>query len=146
MEALLNSIWLVVALGLFAIWRTHWLPAFQTRRRDFAVRTSFLALVCALALLFPAISLSDDLHPELVGLPATKSSLVMAHSTASSRVDLQGLPASHFGVFGLPAAPVRLLPLLVAEGLVAVFSIRRLVAFAVVPGASRAPPSPLLVS
>jgi len=61
MELLLNLAWLVLAL-LASI-------AFVRRRRataghfPVAYGTAFLALACALVLLFPVVSASDDLHP-----------------------------------------------------------------------------------
>jgi hypothetical protein len=61
MELLLNLAWLVLAL-LACI-------AFARRRKEVAgysrvsYGTSVLALACALVLLFPVVSASDDLHP-----------------------------------------------------------------------------------
>ncbi len=105
METLLNAIWLAIAVALFFIWRTRWLPDVVVRRKHaWEARGSFISLVCALALLFPAISLSDDLHPILIGLPGTKSSFVMAHSAAPSSSDSHSSSPAHSGVFGLPVA------------------------------------------
>jgi hypothetical protein len=64
MELLLNLIWITLALGAFVA---------LARRRQISFRTdrvlrvndvkALLALFCALALLFPVVSASDDLHP-----------------------------------------------------------------------------------
>ena len=63
MEALLNTIWLLVTLGAFACWRPGRTCAFRRSRRNINLLTVF-ALACALVLLFPVISLTDDLHAE----------------------------------------------------------------------------------
>jgi hypothetical protein len=61
MELLLNLSWVAMALAAFF--------AFAHCRRDFSgagrmpYGTALLALACMLALLFPVISASDDLHP-----------------------------------------------------------------------------------
>lgn len=59
MELLLNLIWLAVVLGTtvkFALWMAR---GGCDGRRTWLVAT---ALVCVLALLFPIISITDDLH------------------------------------------------------------------------------------
>ncbi len=68
METFLNLIWLVIALGAGAVWRYQWLPK-RLAPRSRAL-PEFVALICALALLFPSISLSDDLHPVIVAVDA----------------------------------------------------------------------------
>jgi hypothetical protein len=67
-ETFLNLIWLLIALAALAVWRYRWLPN-RVASRSRAV-PEFVALVCALALLFPAISLTDDLHPVIVAVDA----------------------------------------------------------------------------
>lgn len=59
MELLLNSIWLVIALGSVCVWRGVW------RRGKTPSRREWVALATLLFLLFPVISLTDDLHEEL---------------------------------------------------------------------------------
>ena len=56
MELLLNIVWLIVAAA--ALWR--FLGSASTSRKQFLVALG--ALVCSLLLLFPSISVSDDLH------------------------------------------------------------------------------------
>jgi hypothetical protein len=68
METILNLVWLAITLGIAAVWSLRWLPARRHPRRR-AVRDA-VALGCALALLFPAISLTDDLHPAIVAVDA----------------------------------------------------------------------------
>src|SRR6516225_7337794 len=61
MELLLNLVWLALALLsflLFAIKRKT-----TVRHSHVSFGTALLALACALVLLFPVVSASDDLHP-----------------------------------------------------------------------------------
>src|SRR5579862_2272152 len=68
LEALLNIAWLVVSLGAVWLWRYRW----TLSRRDprHSTKMEAVAMVCALALLFPVISLTDDLHPEIIAVDA----------------------------------------------------------------------------
>jgi hypothetical protein len=68
METILNLLWLFVTLGIVGVWTLRWLPA-RRRPRTRALREA-VALLCALALLFPAVSLTDDLHPQIVAVEA----------------------------------------------------------------------------
>jgi hypothetical protein len=60
MEAFLNLLWVLIALGALGTWRGCWMRERRSQRRD-PVR-EWAAVVCALVLLFFAVSLSDDLH------------------------------------------------------------------------------------
>lgn len=60
MELLLNLLWLVIAVGSVVIWRGMW------RRGKAPSRFEWVALATMLFLLFPVISLTDDLHEEVV--------------------------------------------------------------------------------
>jgi hypothetical protein len=54
MELLLNLLWVILALPALLVWR----------RRPAAARSSGIILLgCLLALLFPIVSVTDDLHP-----------------------------------------------------------------------------------
>jgi len=112
MELLLNAIWAAVAITLSLVWRVRWLPELRdcsTERRKWQ---SFIGLVCVLALLFPAISLTDDLHPTVMALTDTKSLYCAAHADNSaspatrSHSPLQGfagiIRVSRFRVAVLP--------------------------------------------
>jgi hypothetical protein len=63
MESFLNFLWVLMALGALGMWRACWMREHPVRRRD-PVR-EWAAVVCALVLLFFAVSLSDDLHASL---------------------------------------------------------------------------------
>ena len=97
MELLLNLVW--VTLALSGLW------AFLRRRRSggWTARVPYLkallAIACVLVLLFPVVSVSDDLHPtQAVFEDATKR----IHQVAASWQHVQG------------TAPVGMLPALLA--------------------------------
>lgn len=58
METLLNLVWLGVSATLLLICGTHVARARQIRSRTMAA----IALVCLICLLFPVISMTDDLN------------------------------------------------------------------------------------
>jgi len=60
METILN-LWLAIALAMFGRWA---ISGTHVRRPENRLLLEAIALVCALALLFPVVSLTDDLHPE----------------------------------------------------------------------------------
>jgi hypothetical protein len=61
MELLLNLLWLMLALPAALIWRRQpQLPQSSAKRSG---SHSLVLLGCLLALLFPVVSVTDDLHP-----------------------------------------------------------------------------------
>jgi hypothetical protein len=64
MESFLNLLWVAIAAVSFGFWRTRWLHERSERRRE--PLREWTAFACALVLLFFAVSLTDDLHSELV--------------------------------------------------------------------------------
>jgi hypothetical protein len=66
MELVLNILWLLLAAGAITLWRTNW--AHQQRVLRHAPWREWTAIVCALVLLFFVVSLTDDLHAEIVVL------------------------------------------------------------------------------
>jgi hypothetical protein len=67
METFLNILWLLIAAGVLAVWRARWVH--QRREQRHTRRNSsqeWTAVGCALVLLFFAVSLTDDLHFEMV--------------------------------------------------------------------------------
>ena len=77
MELLLNILWMLIAVGLIGIWRTRWIH----QRRNYSRRSlrEWIAVSLALVLLFFAVSMTDDMHAEIVALEecsATKRDLV----------------------------------------------------------------------
>ncbi|MGH7837966.1 MAG: hypothetical protein ACREQC_09105 [Candidatus Binataceae bacterium] len=64
MESFLNLLWVAIALAALAAWRIHWVHERDDERRN--VLRECTAIVCVLVFLFFAVSLTDDLHSELV--------------------------------------------------------------------------------
>jgi hypothetical protein len=64
MESFLNFLWVAIAVGAFCFWRTRWLHERRDHGRE--PLREWTAFACALVLLFFAVSLTDDLHSELV--------------------------------------------------------------------------------
>src|ERR1700733_10092924 len=62
MELFLNFLWAMIALAALGTWRACWMH--ERRERRDPVR-EWAAVVCALVLLFFAVSLSDDLHTSI---------------------------------------------------------------------------------
>jgi hypothetical protein len=97
MELLLNLAWLVIALSAIFLVRG------KSRRRDGPPLREWIALATFLFLLFPVISLTDDLHPEIALAEAATGKkhfqLLRAHGPDSQ-------PQS-FHSFGLYPAVVR---------------------------------------
>jgi hypothetical protein len=81
METTLNLLWLAVTLATIAVWRLRWLPDGLGRRVQ--ILPQAVAIVCALALLFPSISLTDDLHPEIVAVDSSSGKRNSGHLLAS---------------------------------------------------------------
>lgn len=59
MELLLNLVWLLLALPAYWLWQRG---ADSRKQCKVSALQFFLALACALVLLFPVISATDDLH------------------------------------------------------------------------------------
>jgi hypothetical protein len=64
METILNLIWLAVTLAGLYVWRFRWFPSRGNQRER--IFPEAVATLCLIALLFPVISLTDDLHPEIM--------------------------------------------------------------------------------
>jgi hypothetical protein len=64
METVLNLIWLAITLAGVWLWWFRWFKSRGNQRGRIYPET--VAVVCLIALLFPVISLTDDLHPEIM--------------------------------------------------------------------------------
>jgi hypothetical protein len=64
MELFLNLLWLSMALAALAMWRMQW--ARQRQEGRLAPWRQWTAFACAAVLLFFAVSLTDDLHADLI--------------------------------------------------------------------------------
>lgn len=101
MELLLNILWLAITVGLVYAWHSRWRPEILRASREHSQR-SFVGLVCVLAFLFPAISLSDDLHPAVIALQDTKSSYAVSqgHDAAGHSSRSHSVPHLFVGLIG----------------------------------------------
>ncbi len=96
METFLNLLWLLLVIASLGVWWRLWLPMRQASAGSREALVGLLALVCALFLLFPVISLTDDLHE----IPA------ISEDVASSRRALQnGKHSDSHCDWGKQAAP-----------------------------------------
>lgn len=79
MEVLLNTIWLVITIGAFLYWGPKaYIGASMNRSPKGLLGT--LALSCALVLLFPVISLTDDLHAEQAPMEDSSRAVIKARN------------------------------------------------------------------
>jgi hypothetical protein len=92
MELLLNLVWLVIAVGSVCVWRGVWRRGNAPSRREWVAFATFLFLI------FPVISLTDDMHEELAlaeCATGTKHFLLSANRCASHQSARQA-SATHF--------------------------------------------------
>jgi hypothetical protein len=138
MELLLNLAWLLLALPAYWLWRRD----AETRlARRVSSLQCLLALGCALVLLFPVISASDDLHAmraEMEDSSISKRTVRQAASEKSSAWinRLQGPPAMVASAVRLFAPEIRMLEVSVTR----VMPLARPCVF----NAGRAPPFSLI--
>jgi len=64
MESFLNCLWVVIAMVIIGLWRTRWTREHRAMPREHL--REWTAIACALVLLFFAVSLTDDLHAEVM--------------------------------------------------------------------------------
>jgi hypothetical protein len=86
METTLNLAWLGVTLALVWLWRFRWVVSRRNQRNS--GNLEIVAIVCILALLFPVISLTDDLHPEIYALDSVsgkRNACLIAAASVQSR-------------------------------------------------------------
>jgi hypothetical protein len=98
MELFLNLVWLLIAAESFVWWRQRFMGDGQEPRLLRRNHVRALALLCALAIYFPVISVSDDLHAEIAviedssALRRSLSSATNGHARAN-HCHLAVLPA-----------------------------------------------------
>jgi uncharacterized membrane protein len=83
MEVLLNAIWLLVAIVAFCYWHGVGYRGASTRR-DPGTSYGILALACALILLFPVISLTDDLHSDTAVMEESSRTVMKARAATEA--------------------------------------------------------------
>lgn len=100
MELFLNFLWLLIAIFGLSVWRVCWVPGRSGRREPLHEWT---AAVAALVFLFFAVSLSDDLHSDLVLFEESTSGRRQAIVLASAH-------SAHPGVKEASASSLAVLP------------------------------------
>ena len=101
MELLLNILWL--ALALPAVWMWRHKPACANHPQRFGSWRPFLLFGCALVLLFPVVSATDDLQAMRPEMEESSSSLVLKQ-TAGTRSSAWTHPTGSFlSEFSAPA-------------------------------------------
>jgi hypothetical protein len=114
METFLNLVWLVVTVVAVWLWRFRWTTSRRNPRHS--TRMEAVAMVCALALLFPVISLTDDLHPETVAVDAAsgkRNACLIAASSPQVRSTAVS-SGTHLAV-GMISRPFSAINLTIAE-------------------------------
>jgi hypothetical protein len=106
LELFLNLVWLLTAAGSFVWWRRRFISPGPERRQARRNRVRALALLCALAVYFPVISVSDDLHVQIAVIEDSSGSRRSISSAGSGQV-----AAHHFRLLNVPSAlPSALFP------------------------------------
>lgn len=144
MELFLNILWVLMATGVLWTWRVHWVHQ-RKRTLDHSLR-EWTAVGVALVLLFFAVSMTDDLHADIVLFDECSAN----RRGSSFSVDVQQ-PSLHSGValhgtgpavvpqispFGVPSAVQKVEP--PAESFATPFLSATL--------SARAPPSPAFIA
>jgi hypothetical protein len=104
MELFLNIVWALIALCALYVWRMHWARQKACTRRTPVQQ--WTAFTCGLVLLFFAVSLTDDLHSEIVLFDECASGrrYSVVCTCAHAAPDATKIPAG-CGVAILPGAP-----------------------------------------
>ena len=111
METFLNLVWLVVTLAVLWVWRFRWAASRRHPHRN--IRQETIAIVCLLALLFPVISLTDDLHPDITPADTVSSKrmhcLLVANAVHGGNAKSPSSSQSSFALLSQVSAQVDLL-------------------------------------
>lgn len=111
-EAILNLIWLGVVVATVCLWRFRWSVSRRGEGRGCGRHAEAIAIVCVLALLFPVISLTDDLHPEVLPVDSVSSKrnlcLLVAHGAQGHARAHSNPPSVFHGSIG-PSLPADVL-------------------------------------
>lgn len=103
-ELFLNMLWLLMAAGVLWTWRAHWVH--QRKRTLGRSLQEWTAVSVALILLFFAVSMTDDLHADLVLFDECSTS----RRGSSLLVDAHQ-PSLHSGITLHGASPALVAPL-----------------------------------
>lgn len=136
MEVLLNWIWLLLAIGAYLFWWTTE-EGSARQRREHNCRYRILSLACALILLFPVISLTDDLHAEQATMEDSSRSVMKARNMVQGCLRAGNSPSSAATAY----TPDSAAGLHLFSGLVTPVEIPVLGLTLISPHEGRAPPS-----
>jgi hypothetical protein len=64
METFLNLVWLFLVVVGLCVWQRHWVRQRPALRRN--PLQEWTAFACAMVLMFYVVSMTDDLHPEIL--------------------------------------------------------------------------------
>ena len=110
METILNLVWLAVTVAAIWLWQFRW--TVSRRNPTHSTRMEAAAMVCVLALLFPVISLTDDLHPEIMVVDAASGKrnacLIVANAPHLQAATLSSGDHLALGMISRPSAAVLL--------------------------------------
>lgn len=138
METILNLVWLGVTLAALWMWRFRWAASRRDSHRN--MRQEAIAIVCLLALLFPVISLTDDLHPDIVPADTVSSKrmhcLLVAHAVHGGSAKSHSGTQSSFALLSKFPSEVYL----VSAGVLQSIQVSSSIAFSF-SGSGRSPPS-----
>jgi hypothetical protein len=133
MEIILNIFWGLIAVGAFWFWRSEKYRGAPGSRSTTPL--GVLALACALILLFPVISLTDDLHAEQAVMEDGSGCVVKA-----SVVTQGGSRSGRFHFSSIVAAPGTLVAVLVVVSQVLPVQFHLHWILPIPPSHGRAPP------
>jgi hypothetical protein len=137
METILNLVWLAVTLAVLGLWRFRWSVSRGNRRHS--PKLEAVAILCFIALVFPVISLTDDLHPEIVAVDAVggkRNSCLLAAGSCNARAPIKD--SRTHAAFGVLPRPILLTDSTASEAVSP--TIVSILAFVVGSPAGRSPP------
>jgi hypothetical protein len=137
-ELLLNIVWMLIAVGLLVVWRTRWVH--QRRRSSRHSLQEWSAVSLALVLLFFAVSMTDDMHSEIVVLEECSASKRDFFSLTSAH----GMPQPATALHASSLALVPPVPFFSASSSFQKLELANQLRFSFLPtsqASSRAPPS-----
>jgi hypothetical protein len=111
METVLNLVWLAITLAGVWLWRFRWVASRGNQRGR--IFPEAVAIVCLLSLLFPVISLTDDLHPEIMMVECASAkrnlSLLIAGGSHASSTGVTGQVHTAVALLARPLAQLDLM-------------------------------------
>ncbi len=105
MELSLNLFWLLLVVVSVVVWRRKGSPLHRPRRAR-GSRHGLIALGCVLALLFPVISITDDLHAEQAIIEDSNPSKRAVRNSAGDHAASSLGKIGHAALPGIAPAPV----------------------------------------